>query len=94
MSLPSINFLHFTVAEIQPGQEFIGQGHYGTVKSRSRHDAAHPHPLTNVPTKYQLPTPYSFRDTGQTNFSCRRPAHPDTMGENNTLTALKKSNTC
>ena len=32
------------------------------VKSRSDHDVAHLHPLTNVPTKYQLPTPYSFRD--------------------------------
>ena len=44
MSLPSINFLHLMVSEIQPGQTF---------------PAAHP------------------------------PAHPDTMGENNTLTALK-----
>ena len=43
MSLPSINFLHLTVSEIQPGQTF------------SRHP----------------------------------PAHPDTMGENNTQTALK-----
>ena len=25
-------------------------------------------PLTNVPTKYQLPTPYGFSDTGHTNF--------------------------
>ena len=25
----------------------------------------HLHPLTNVPTKYQLPTPYSFRDIAQ-----------------------------
>ena len=28
------------------------------VKSRSDHDVAQLHPLTNVPTKYQLPTPY------------------------------------
>ena len=32
------------------------------VKSRSHYDVAHLHPLTNVPTKYQLPTPYGFRD--------------------------------
>ena len=38
------------------------------VKSRSHHDVAHLHSLTNVPTKYQLPTPYGFRDTGRTNF--------------------------
>ena len=29
---------------------------------------AHLHPLTNVPTKYQLPTPYSFRDIARTRF--------------------------
>ena len=47
MSLPSINFLHLTVSEIQPGQ---------TISQRP-------------------PT--------------RPPAHPDTMGENNTPTVLK-----
>ena len=47
MSLPSINFLHLTVSEIQPGQ----------IISR------------------RPPT--------------RPPDHPDTMGENNTPTAIK-----
>ena len=42
------------------------------VKSSSHHDDAHLHPLTNVPTKYQLPTPYGFRDTAQTRFSNSR----------------------
>ena len=28
ISLPSINFLHLSVSEILPGQDFIGQGHY------------------------------------------------------------------
>ena len=37
-------------------------------KSRSHHDAAHLQPLTNVPTKHQLPIPYSFRDIAQTRF--------------------------
>ena len=59
MSIPSINFLQ---------QDFISQGHYGTVKSKSDHDFAHLHPLTDVPTKYQLPTPYAFRDIAQTRF--------------------------
>ena len=68
MSLPSINFLHLTVAEIQPRQGFIGQGHYGKVKSRSDHDVAHLQLLTNVPTKYQLPTPHGFRDIARTRF--------------------------
>ena len=72
MSLPSINFLHITVSEIYHGQYFIRQGHYGKVKSRSRHDVAHLHPLTNVPTKYQLPTPYGLRDIAWTRFSNSR----------------------
>ena len=38
------------------------------VKSRSDHDVAHLHPLTIVPTKYQLPTPYGFRDIARTRF--------------------------
>ena len=53
-------------------------------KSRSHHDVAHLHFLTNVPTKYQLPTPCGFRDT-----ELFPPAHPDTMGENNTPIVLK-----
>ena len=40
MSLPSIDFLHLTISEIQLGQDFISQGHYGKVKSRSHHDVA------------------------------------------------------
>ena len=32
--LPSINFLHLTVSEIWPGQDFIDQGHYGKVKGK------------------------------------------------------------
>ena len=38
------------------------------IKSRSDHDIAHLHPLTNVPTKYQIPTPYGFRDIARTRF--------------------------
>ena len=38
------------------------------VKSRSQHDVAHLHPLTNVPTTYQLPTPYGFQDIARTRF--------------------------
>ena len=42
------------------------------VKSRSDLDVAHLHPLTNIPTKYQLPTPYGFRDIAQTRFYMSR----------------------
>ena len=38
------------------------------VKSRSQHGVAHLHPLTNVPTKYQLPTPYCFQDIAGQDF--------------------------
>ena len=66
MSLPSINFLHLTVSEIMPSQDFIGQGHYGKAKGGSHNDVAHLHPPTNDPTKYELPIPYSFRDIART----------------------------
>ena len=32
------------------------------VKSRSDHDIAHLHPLTNVPSKGQLSTPYGIQE--------------------------------
>ena len=72
MSSPSIGFLHLTVSEIQPGQDFIGQGHYGKgqIKVRPRHCTSTP--STNVPTKYQLPTPYSFQDIARKRFSNSR----------------------
>ena len=38
------------------------------VKLWSHQDVAQLHPLTNVPTKYQLPTPYGFRDIARTRF--------------------------
>ena len=54
--------------DLKMQQDFTGQGHYDKVKSRSDHDVAHLHPVTNVPTKYQLPTPYGFRDIIRTRF--------------------------
>ena len=66
MFLPSINFLHLTVSEIKPGQDFTTAR--SNVKSRSHHDVAHLQPLTNVPAKYQLPTPYGCRDIDRTRF--------------------------
>ena len=66
---------------------YRGQGHYGKVKgqikvkslqqgqikiSLSHYDVAHLRPPTNVPTKYQLPTPYGFRDKARTRFSNSR----------------------
>ena len=67
MILTVLNLHQKTDPKVQ--QDFKGQGHYDKVKSRSHHDVAQLHPLTNVPTKYQLPTPYSFRDIARTRFS-------------------------
>ena len=66
MTLTVLNLHQKTDPKVQ--QDFKAQGHYDKVKSRSDHDAAHLHPLTNVYTKYQLPTPYSFRDIARTRF--------------------------
>ena len=66
MTLTVLNLHQKTDPKVQ--QDFKGQGHYGKIKSRSHHDAAHLQPLTNVPTKYQLPTPYGFRDIARTRF--------------------------
>ena len=66
MILTVLNLHQKTDPKVQ--QDFKGQGHYNKVKSRSHHDVAHLHPLTNVPTKYQLPTPYGFRDIARTRF--------------------------
>ena len=38
------------------------------VKLRSHTDVAYPQPLSNVPTRYQLPTLHSFRDIARQNF--------------------------
>ena len=67
---PSVNFLHLTVSKIYPGQDFIGQGHYGKVKGQIKVTlgCCTPTTLTHVSTKYQLPIPYSFRDIARTRF--------------------------
>ena len=94
MSLPSINTYTLQFPRYSPDKilEVKVTTARSKVKSMSHYDVAHLRPLTNVPTKYQLPTPYSFRDTTRTNFfplPTFQPAHLDTMGENNTPTALK-----
>ena len=63
MTVTVLNLHQKTDPKVQ--QDFKVQGHYDKVKGqiKSHHDAAHLQPLTNGPTKHQLPTPYSFRDT-------------------------------
>ena len=57
MTLTVLNLHQKTDPKVQ--QDFIRQGHYDKVKSRSHHDAAHLKPLINVPIKHQL-EPYGF----------------------------------
>ena len=71
MSLTSINFLHLLqFPRYSPDQVLEVKFTMAStkVKSRSHHDVAHLLPPTNVLTKYQLPTPYSFRNIAQTRF--------------------------
>ena len=75
MTLAVLNLHQKTGPKVQ--QDFKGQGHYDKVKSRSEHYVAHLHHLTNVPTKYQLPTPYGFRDIAQTRFYRSRSLRQD-----------------
>ena len=66
MTLTVLNLHQKTDLKVQ--QDFKGQGHYDKVKSMSHHDTTHLQPLTNVPTKHQLPTPHGFRDIARTRF--------------------------
>ena len=67
---PTINFLHLTVSEILPGQNFKGQGHYGKIKDQIKvnHKVAYLQPLTSSATRCQLPKPYGFQDIARTRF--------------------------
>ena len=49
----------YRLRSLQQGQR-SNQGHIMTI--------AHLQPPANVPTKYQLPTPYAFRDIAWTRF--------------------------
>ena len=66
MTLTVLNLHQKTDPKVQ--LDFKGQGFYDKVKLRSHQNSAHLQPLTNVPTKHQLPTPYSFRDIARTRF--------------------------
>ena len=63
MTLTVLNLHQKTDPKVQ--QDFKGQGHYDKVKGRKK-DVPHLHPLTNVPSKYQLPTPHGYRDIART----------------------------
>ena len=88
MSLLSINFLHLTVSEIlRYSQDKTFKLKVSPARSNQDHTMIlhtyRLHPLTNVASKNQLPTPFNQTIPRQL------PAHPDTMCENNYLTALK-----
>ena len=74
MSLPSINSytLWFPRYNLDKIFKLKVNAARSRVKSRSHHDVAHLQGPANVPTKYQLPTPYGFRDIIWTRFSNSR----------------------
>ena len=69
----TLQFPRYILDKILEGKVTMARSN---VKSRSQHDVADLHPLTNIPTKYPLPTPYSFRDTAQTNTHPPLPTRP------------------
>ena len=95
MSLPSFNFLHLTVSEIEPGQDFQTQGHYSEGQ-RSNQDhtmALHTYTyysMSNPNINFLLLSASEIQAVQSSSPTCliARP-HPDNMGENNTPTALK-----
>ena len=71
MSLPIVNHLHLT--EFKSPDKILKimiNTTRSKVKSRPHYDVAHLQPTANVPTKYQLTTPYGFRDIAWTRL-CR-----------------------
>ena len=68
MTLTALNLHQKTDPKMQQDLKVKVTMTRSKVKSRSDHDVVHLHPLTNVPTKYQLPTPYGFRDITRTRF--------------------------
>ena len=75
MLIQRIYFLHLTISEIYPGQDFHTQDHYSKIKLHIKvlwHNTAGLRPLTNVPAKYQLPTHSGFCDIPQTRISHSR----------------------
>ena len=73
MYLPNMNILHLTVSKIKSrsnydvAQLWPGQGFLWS-KSLQQGQTMMLHPLTNVPTKYQLSKPCGFRDMARKRF--------------------------
>ena len=71
MYLPGNNILTLsTVLKIHPEQDFKCQGHYGKAKSQIKvaYSDVSLLTLTNVATKYEYSTPYSFQNIAWTSF--------------------------
>ena len=71
MSQPNQPSTSYGIQEKLPRQDFKTQGLYDKVKNQIKvpmNDIIHLQPITNIPTKYQLSTPYGFQDMAQTKF--------------------------
>ena len=90
MSLPSINFLHLMVADIARTRFSNSSLRQGQRSNQGQNMTLHtyaPQPMS-LPSMNFLHLTVSEIQPGQTISRCP-PAHPDTMGENNTPIALK-----
>ena len=61
MSPPSINFLHLTVSEIWPRQDFIGQGHYSKVNGQIKVTPLHCTPTPPNQCPHQISISYTLQ---------------------------------
>ena len=61
MSLPSVNFLHFTVSKILPVQDLKDQGYYSKVKDQIKVTLWHFKPTTPNQCPHQVSTTYTLR---------------------------------
>ena len=61
MSSPSISFLHLTVSEIYPRQDFIGQGHYGKGQRSNQGHTMMLHIYTPNQCPYQVSSFYTLQ---------------------------------
>ena len=101
MSLPSNNCLLLIVSEVQPCQHFNGQGHYSKAKGQIKITPWHCRPTSSNQCLYQVSTShilwflrYNLEKILKVKVTIARSkhqdiaAHPDTIGESNTHTAL------
>ena len=88
MSLPSVNFLQLTVAEVYPGSRSLRQGQRSNQGQTMTLHTYTSEPMS-LPSINFLHVKVSEIQPGQSFPAAHPPAHLDTMGENNIPTELR-----